>query len=259
MQGVCLQTPRILNSSDIRHMMAKRFAFMILAGIVSTICAVSSAYASEAKAQPLVVVELFQSQGCSSCPPAEANVNAIAGQSNVLALSFAVTYWDDLGWKDTFGATAYTDRQQAYARYHESDTVYTPQVYVNGHNSFVGIDRAELDDAIRVASMSGPSIAWVAHQVKVGDDTSVKAPCDVWLVRYDPRTLQVAISAGENAGRVLPQRNVVRELVKLGRWNGGPETFQIPPAGSQGLSTAVLVQIAGGGDIVSASKADTSL
>ncbi|WP_158543274.1 DUF1223 domain-containing protein [Dyella psychrodurans] len=238
--------------------MTKHFVLSTLVGFALTICAFSNGYATEAKAQPLVVVELFHSQGCSSCPPAEANINAIAGQPNVLALSFAVTYWDDLGWKDTFGATAYTDRQQAYARYHESDTIYTPQVYVNGHTSLVGIDRAELDDAIHAASMHGPSVTWIAHEVTVGDDASVKAPCDVWLVRYDPRTLRVAVGAGENAGRTLPQRNVVRELVKLGRWNGSSEAFQIPAAKSQGLSTAVLVQIAGGGDIVSASSAETS-
>jgi hypothetical protein len=205
----------------------------------------------------LVVVELFQSQGCSSCPPAEANLNAIAGQPDILALSFAVTYWDSLGWKDTFATEAYTDRQWAYAHYRKRDNVWTPQVYVNGHTDLVGNDRAQLDQVIARANTQGPLLSWDKGQLMVSAGKPT-ATCDVWLVRYDPRTLNVAIGAGENSGRTLPHRNVVRELVHLGTWDGNPRSFAVPPPALKGLSTAALVQVEAGGDILSASRDSTA-
>jgi hypothetical protein len=205
----------------------------------------------------LVVVELFQSQGCSSCPPAEANLNAIAGQAGILALSYGVTYWDSLGWKDTFATAAYTDRQWAYAKYRKRDNVWTPQVYVNGHADLVGSDRAQLDQAIKHATAQGPQLSWEKDRLVVSAGKPAST-CDVWLVRYDPRTINVAIGGGENGGRTLPHRNVVRELVHLGTWNGSPHAFDVPRPMLNGLSTAVLVQIKAGGDILSASMDSTS-
>ena len=96
-----------------------------------------------------MVVELFQSQGCSSCPPANANVIALADRPDVLALSFGVTYWDDLGWKDTFATPQYTARQWDYARALRPRNVATPQVVINGRRDVVGNDRGELEPAIR--------------------------------------------------------------------------------------------------------------
>lgn len=232
-----------------------------LIAALTLLCLVGVACAQEqpsTKHNQLVVVELFQSQGCSSCPPAEANLNAIAGQQGVLALSFAVTYWDSLGWKDTFATKAYTDRQWDYARYRNRDTVWTPQVYINGHTDLVGTDRAQLDNAIAQANTTnGPQLAWENNQLTVsaGDPP---ATCDVWLVRYDPRILNVAIGAGENGGRTLPHRNVVRELIHLGVWDGNSHSFAIPPASLPGLSAAALIQIRGGGNIVGALKEPAS-
>lgn len=203
-----------------------------------------------------VVVELFQSQGCSSCPPAEANLNAIAGSPGILALSFGVTYWDSLGWKDTFATPAYTDRQWAYAHRRGRDNVWTPQVYVDGHADLVGTDRAQLDQSIaqarRRAMSARPTLSWTADRLSISAG-SPAAPCDVWLVRYDPRTVQVAIGAGENSGRTLPHRNVVRQLVRLGRWDGSAQTFALPAPALNGLSTAALIQAGSGGDIIGAS------
>jgi hypothetical protein len=216
----------------------------------------SFAQTPPAPSQP-VVVELFQSQGCSSCPPAEANLNAIADRPDILALSFGVTYWDNLGWKDTFATAAYTDRQWAYAHRRGRNNVWTPQVYVNGHADLVGNDRAQLTQAIAQASSraisSAPSLSWSPDHLSIGSG-SPPTLCDVWLVRYDPRTIQVAIGAGENSGRTLPQRNVVRELIHLGRWDGRAQTFAVPAAPSGGLSTAAIVQARAGGDILGASK-----
>src|SRR5215469_16161958 len=102
--------------------------------LLSAIPAVQAQERSALNPKNLVVVELFQSQGCSSCPPAEDNLNAIAGEPNVLALSFGVTYWDELGWKDSFATEANTQRQWDYAHHHGRDTVWTPQIYINGQH-----------------------------------------------------------------------------------------------------------------------------
>lgn len=136
-----------------------------------------------------------------------------------MALSFDVTYWVQLGWKDTFATPAYTDRQWEYARHRGRETVWTPQVYIDGRSDLVGSHRARLNAAIAKARQNvettGPSLRLAAGKLDVGA-AAAHGKSDVWLVRYDPRTLQVAIGVGENSGRTLPHRNVVRELVHLG-------------------------------------------
>ena len=202
------------------------------------------------------VVELFQSQGCSDCPPANANLNAIADRPDVLALSFAVTYWDQLGWKDTFGSPRWTARQWDYARRAGRGEVATPQMVVNGGPStIVGSNRQQLDATIARAGppRGGPAIAAEGAGVRLGAGAHV-APATVWLVRYDPRVRNVPIRAGENGGRTLPHRDIVRELVKLGNWSGAAESFRLPTATEPGLSAAVLVQAGAGGPITAARR-----
>jgi hypothetical protein len=197
------------------------------------------------------VVELFQSQGCSSCPPANANVIAIASRPDVLALSWQVTYWDQLGWKDTFGKPAFTARQWDYAHAFHRGEVATPQVVVNGRADVVGSQRGQLDALIRRADRgdAGPSVAIAsAHVTIVGPGGRGR----VLLVRYDPNVIQVPIKRGENGGRTLPHRNVVREVVDLGDWTGGARTFALPAPSQPGLRTAVLVQEGPGGPILAA-------
>lgn len=195
----------------------------------------------------LPVVELFQSQGCSSCPPANANVNAlIAKRPDVLALSFSVDYWDDLGWKDTFARPAYTARQRDYARGLKHANVATPQVVINGRKDVVGFDARELDRAIATTAAPTRGVTLNPNQAMVGAGPAPDRPVDVWLVRYDPRVLNVPIKRGENSGRTLPHRNIVKELTKLGSWRGSPATFALPKATDLGLKTAVLVQAPGG-------------
>ncbi len=240
--------------------MITRLSLKLMLGALVLLAFAGTGYAQDrptpAPAQ-LVVVELFQSQGCSSCPPAEANLNAIAGQPDILALSFGVTYWDGLGWKDTFASSAYTDRQWAYARQRGRSNVWTPQVYVDGQADLVGADRAELDQAIARAGMRGPPLSWQPDTLTVGAGKPTAAS-DVWLVRYDPRTLDVAIGGGENGGRTLPHRNVVRELIHLGKWDGSTRVFPLPAASMPGLSTAALVQGEAGGAMLSAAKQPAS-
>jgi hypothetical protein len=201
------------------------------------------------------VVEEYQSQGCNSCPPANANLNAIAGRTDVLALSFAVTYWDRLGWKDTFARPAYTERQWDYARAGGRSTVYTPQMIVNGTGVLVGNRAAALEAALKRydRGTGGPEIAWSGRQLRLSGPA--KGPsATVWLVRYDPRQLDVHVGAGENRGRVLPHRNVVKGLVRLGAWNGGRRSYHLPGSPDPVLKTAVLVQQGKGGPIVAASR-----
>ena len=212
-----------------------------------------SAVSVQAAEKPPVVVELYQSQGCSSCPPADLNVNAIADRPDVLALSFAVTYWDQLGWKDTFASPAYTQRQWDYAHAFKRGEVATPQVVVNGRSDLVGNNRAQLDAAIaKAAPLPGPILSLAANKLQIGAGATTNA--DVWLVRYDPRTHQVPIARGENAGKTLPHRNIVRELTRLGAWTGKPATFTVPDWKDSPLKTAVLVQVHGGGPILGAAR-----
>jgi hypothetical protein len=221
---------------------------LAFAGVVGAVRAQSAA-----EAQP-VVVELFQSQGCSSCPPADINVNAVADRPGVLALSFAVTYWDDLGWKDTFASPQFTARQWAYAHGLRHGNVYTPQVVINGRRDLVGNDAGELSSAI--GSAVRPATAKVT--LTAGRATVEASPAagtaDVWLVRYDPRVQQVPIQRGENGGKTIAHKNIVRQLVRLGGWSGQRVEFALPASTDSVLKTAVLVQARNGGPILAAAK-----
>jgi hypothetical protein len=217
---------------------------LILTGLLLA----SAAGAQGPQQQPagLSVVELFQSQGCSSCPPAIANVNALAGRSDVLPLIFAVDYWDNLGWKDTFAKHAYTQRQQAYAHGLHNSGVATPQVVVNGRKDLVGGDAKALAAAIATTPRPQIPVTLTASSVTVGEGLAPIAPADVWLVRYDPRTINVAIKAGENNGKTLAHRDVVKEMTRLGHWNGKAASYPVPAPGDPALKTAILVQPPGG-------------
>ena len=211
------------------------------------------AVAGPAAATPLTVVELFQSQGCSDCPPANANVMALSDRPDLLTLSFGVTYWDQLGWKDTFASPQYTARQWDYARGLHHSEVYTPQVVVNGKADITGRNRAELESLIRrEANSAAPDVGIQSGRVHVAK--GAPGHYDVWLVRFDPRIENVPIARGENSGLTLPHRNVVKQLVKLGVWNGAVGDYALPAASQPGLRDAVLVQAGAGGAIVAAAR-----
>ncbi|MBA3526097.1 MAG: DUF1223 domain-containing protein [Pseudomonadota bacterium] len=201
------------------------------------------------------VVELFQSQGCSSCPPANAVLNSIAGRPDVLALSFAVTYWDRLGWKDIFAHRAYTARQWEYSKAGRRGNVSTPQMIINGRGVLVGSNKRQVEAALRTyeRTAAGPSIAARAGKIAVAGARAAR-PANVWLVRYDPRVNNVPIRAGENGGRTLPHRNIVRSIHLLGKWSGGATAFNVPPARNSIYQNAVLVQDGPGGAILAARR-----
>lgn len=217
---------------------------------LALLAAVLASPAIAADAAHPTVIELFQSQGCSSCPPANANVMALADRPDLLVLSFSVTYWDRLGWKDRFARPEYTARQYAYRDGLRHDNVWTPQTIINGRTDVTGVRAAELTRAVAAGDRGngGPLLTARAGQIAVGAGAGA---ADVWLVRYDPRVVQVSVRAGENAGRTLPHRNVVHDLIKLGQWNGSAATLT-RPAAVPGLAEAVLVQGSGGGPILAA-------
>ena len=207
-------------------------------------------------ADDLIVVELFTSQGCSSCPPANENLAALTRRSDILALSWGVTYWDQLGWPDTFADPAYTQRQRDYQRGLGTDNVWTPQIVVDGRDHVVGQRMAEIERLLRAhRTGTGPVIRFAARSQGVGlaGGAAPGHPADVWLVRYDPRIVEVPVRRGENGGRTLPHAHVVRQLVRLGPWTGQTVGYHLPPAAA-GLRTAILVQAPDGGPILSAAK-----
>ncbi len=218
--------------------------------------ALSLSAGATAQPKPLTVVELFTSQGCSSCPPANANLAILAGRPDMLALSFGVTYWDDLGWKDTFASKAYTDRQWEYAHGLKHPNVFTPQIVINGRKDVVGTTLGEIDRAAKALPplSGGPSVTLAANSVSLGASTKPAKPATVWLVRYDPTVVQVPVKRGENTGKTLPHRNVVRELTKLGTFDGRAQSLSLPTARDLKLKTAILVQAGPGGPILAAAK-----
>ena len=219
--------------------------------VMLTSCSVP-AVASDA-AHP-TVVELFQSQGCSSCPPAIANINAIADRPEILALTFAVTYWDQLGWKDTFAKPEFTKRERDYASTGTS-AFATPQTVINGRKTVNGGNRAELLAAIHETNrgLGGPQISYADGKAIIGNAAASRAAI-VWLVRYDTRDLKVPIRAGENGGRTLSHRNVVRSLVPIGTWQGKSIAITMPAVRDSNLRTAILVQSGKGGPIIAAGR-----
>ena len=232
------------------------FTAGILRAPVVALCSAAgiASVAVAADAQHPTVVELFQSQGCSSCPPANANAIALSDRPDLLVLSFGVTYWDQLGWKDTFASPRYTERQWDYARALHHTEVWTPQVVVNGRADVVGVQRDELEALIRREDRgaAGPAITAEGDHVSVGPGAARRA-AEVLLVRYDPNVEQVAIQRGENGGRTLPHKNVVRDLVRLGEWSGAAMSYRLPPSPA-GLKAALLVQDGPGGAILAAAK-----
>lgn len=227
-----------------------RRPFAVLAGIAAIVAAPALA----ASPDHPVVLELFQSEGCSSCPPAEAIANDLASRPGLLVLDFSVTYWDYLGWKDRFARKEFTQRQYDYAATAGDGEVYTPQMVINGRGRIVGTERDDVEAALqaydRVAP--GPAITVSGGRLTVGADVGA-APATIWLVHYDPREIDVPIGAGENSGRTLPHRDLVRALIRLGDWHGTAIDFKLAPLPA-GLAGAVIVQSAGTGPIIAARR-----
>jgi hypothetical protein len=204
-----------------------------------------------------VVVELFTSQGCSSCPPANAYLNELSrGRRDVLALAFHVTYWDRLGWKDPFSMEVATDRQAVYGR-RFGDGSYTPEMVVDGAAGIVGSDRDEVGSAIENAKRNGQTAAAVSV-TRNGEQLSIEVGAGsgsgrVLLVGFD-REHTTAIGRGENSGRTLVEANVVRSFRSVGQWSGA--ALRLNERFPQGQDVAVVLE-APDGRIIGAGRLAT--
>ncbi len=217
------------------------------------------------------IVEVFQSQGCSSCPPTYSNLlTLLNGQelsSSYLILSFHVTYWDHLGWKDTFAKQVFNDRQHDYVKRLDLKSAFTPQIVVNGRYSGVVERGGDLGKWLFASANEEES---TSSRIAIEVDTSatdksegceamlqvsrekVEGDLDLWLVKYDPTTVEVEVRDGENAGRKLPYRNVVKIIEKIGFFaeEDRKGSFWLDCTRGKDLRLLVLVQQGYGGPIV---------
>ena len=213
--------------------------------------------AGGAEARTPVVVELFTSQGCSSCPPADAFLGELARREDVIALAFHVDYWDYIGWRDPFAHPDFTKRQRGYAGALGLRAIYTPQMVIDGRADAVGSDRDHVGELIRRAgALPKLTVALIAE----GDapelqlpEAKLERPATVWLAIYDPEE-RTSVRRGENAGRELSDYNIVRELRKLASWDGHAQSLRVDLGESmaEGLGCAILVQGADHGPILAA-------
>jgi hypothetical protein len=201
-------------------------------GFLAVLVAMTAANSSPATAGGKTVIELFTSQGCNSCPPADELLGKLADNPNLIPLTLSVDYWDYLGWKDTLALNAHTQRQRNYARVRGDMNVYTPQAIVNGVKYAVGSDARELNAAIRNHPTNEAEIP--LQLKRDGDNISVavgagQGKATVWLLPVIGK-VQVAIARGENRGATIVYSNVVRGWRNLGAYNGAPIKATIPVA-----------------------------
>jgi hypothetical protein len=205
-----------------------------------------------ARAEPRGVIELFTSQGCSSCPKADKLAAELARDPSLIVMTLPIDYWDYLGWKDTLAKPRHSMRQRGYANTRGDREVYTPQVVVNGKTHVLGSDKAAIEHALTATREQNKTILSVPVQLALtGDKLTVTLPArasagnnEVWLCAYS-RAVPVEIGKGENRGRTVTYANVIRRWVKLGDWNGAARNFTVPSSEfkSEGVDAiAVLVQ-----------------
>ncbi len=242
-----------------RRMLKARFTLIPLALVAALAGAMSVTPSVCAEERPLVVVELFTSQGCSSCPPADTYLGELAAEPNVLALAFHVDYWNYIGWTDPFASKLATQRQRDYARQLSLRYVYTPEIVVNGAAEGVGSERQTIAPLIKAAAADRQPRAAVTLQrdtdgklvVHVGD-APAHEPATVWLVGID-RERTTSVTRGENGGQTLKEYQIVRSFKEIGTWRG--QALDLTVAGSEAAgdgNVAVLIQLGGTGRIIGA-------
>jgi len=215
-----------------------------------------AALVSSADARTPIVVELFTSQGCSSCATSGDLIGDLAARPNVLPLTFSVDYWDYLGWADTFAKPEFAERQRDYLkRLAVRGGGVTPQVVVDGRLQIAAAKQDQVDALVRQARKQPhdpPDMILKSDRVVIGSGKAAKGGADVWLVRYDPSSQSVQVKRGDNRGRTLVERNVVQELVRLGAWSGRSKAYRLPKPTGDGLKTVIILQGPHGGRILAA-------
>lgn len=216
--------------ADMTARLGRRRGNLVVA--VALAAAALVAGAATATAEPRAVVELFTSQGCSSCPPADKLLGELAADPSIIALSLPVDYWDYLGWKDTLADSRFTARQKAYSRVRGDRDLYTPQAIINGAVHVNGSDRNAIERAMETTRKAAGVMA-VPVAVKLsGGHLNVSVPAaaghgEVWICAIS-RTVPIAIGRGENSGREIIYHNVVRSLLKVGDWSGAAKSWDVP-------------------------------
>jgi hypothetical protein len=219
---------------------------------LALVCAVVGSTAAAVAAETRAVIELFTSQGCSSCPPADQLLGQLAKEPGVVAMSLPIDYWDYLGWKDTLATPGHTARQRAYAGARGDRAVYTPQVVVNGTVHVQGSDKPAIERAIaqtrqQAGTLSVPVALTMDGgriHVTVTASPEGRAAAEVWLCPIT-KNVPVAIGRGENRGQTITYYNVARRWIKLGDWTGTTRSWSLPVSdvdAEQANSVAVLVQ-----------------
>ncbi len=212
-----------------------------------------------AAADPVVVLELYTSQGCSACPPADELLNDLAAEDGVLAFSFHVDYWDYIGWTDTFGSRENGQRQKIYAKGFGERMVYTPQLVIQGQSAVVGHKASKIEEMIGKLKHRKPEAEIEAVRdgdmirVTVAPAAQSAAASELYLVRFQPQAT-VRIGKGENAGREITYSNVVTDWHLAEYWDGAArEEYDLPVMGDQPV--AVLLQRRGQGPVIAAALA----
>lgn len=218
-----------------------RFLTSMLACLLLALPAAARAQAQQGP----VVVELFTSQGCTACPPADALLARLAARDDVLALALHVDYWDYLGWTDSFGEAAYTARQRAYAKAMRNRSVFTPQVIVQGHDMLIGHDAESINARIATHEAKGSRVTVEAVRdrdalrIKLTPTEPDSGGAEVYLVKYLP-SADVVIGGGENAGKRMRYVNIVTDWSTIARWDGQAAEVNVADVGDGPL--AVIVQ-----------------
>ena len=206
-----------------------------------------------------VVVELFTAQGCSGCPAANQVVETLAEEPGVIALTYAVDYWDYLGWPDTFAKPEFAQRQRAYQSAMRLRNVYTPQVVIDGRRQLSGAEGQAVQVAVNEEAsrrVFPPQLQFreTGDAVGVGSGRAPAGGADVWAVIYRPGLQTVAVAGGDNRGRAVRHVNVVQGLVRLGDWSGRPILLELPEAADPQDRMVVMVQSRSDRRILSAAQ-----
>lgn len=242
-------------------MMKRRLNYWLAATAAASLFVALPAAAGER----LVVVELFTSQGCSSCPPADAHLADLAKRAGVMALSFHVDYWDYIGWQDRFADPTYTQRQRDYAHNLGMTYIYTPQMVVDGIWHGAGADRRAVAGRMEMAPNAAREWLDVELELAGQNELRIRLPesegvreANVYFVRWDDGHA-TTVTRGENKGRELLNANVVRKLLNVGTWRGKSLDIMVKLADLDGAGTdgcAVIVQEPGPGAVIGAARLD---
>lgn len=223
-----------------------------IAAAAALLLAGAPAHAQQPAVQPKAVVELFTSQGCSSCPAADALFTELAKDPKLITLTLPVTYWDYLGWKDTLGQEVFSKRQKLYAKARGDGQIYTPQAVVNGTAHIVGSDKGGIDKLVKEQGKDGFPVkidlaeADGALRINLGSSSFTGEKPAIVLLLQVSRTATVPIERGENSGKTVTYANVVRGISRIGEWSGAAATLTVPletvRSAAKADSYVVLVQ-----------------